>query len=98
MLKIKPGGKLSRKPERHPGRRNPDDREFDPRDFLDDVWPNFCQRMFGIREFARGLAFQYSVGSQHRHRRTLQSLVERLDCPIELMIANDPRVVFKMIE
>src|SRR5206468_228332 len=85
-----------RKPKRHPGCRDPYDRQFDPRDFLQNGRLNFCVWMFRIGKFARRLPLQHRVHSQHRHSRSLQSLVKWLDSPIEFVIANDQRVVCRM--
>src|SRR6266566_6511948 len=98
LLKIDSPGKFPRKPKRHPGCRDPYDRQFDPRDFLQNGRLNFCVWMFRIGKFARRLPLQHRVHSQHRHSRSLQSLVKWLDSPIEFVIANDPRVVSEMIK
>src|SRR6266436_1111711 len=98
LLKIDSPRKFARKPKRHPRRRDPNDRKLNPREFLQDEWVDFCERMFRIGKLARRLSLQYRIRSQHWHRRSLQSLVKRFDPPIEFVIANDPGVVTKMIK
>src|SRR5437899_822672 len=98
LPKIDSPRKFARKPERHPGRRDPNDRKLDPCDFLQNERPNFRKRMVSIGKFACRLSLQYRVRSQHRHCRSLQCLVKGFDSPIKFVIANDPGVVTKMIK
>ena len=98
LLKIDACRKLPRQPERHSRRGDPDDRKFYPGDFPRNERLNLCKRMSCVGKFASGLCLQHHVRGQNRHCRSLQSLVKRLDPPIEFVITHDPGVVLEVIE
>src|SRR5436190_9397829 len=98
MLKLNSTSKLRAKPKRHARRCNSNNRNFDSSDLLQDKGLDFCERMLRIRKFTGRLALQQRVRSQDWHCRSLQGLLKRRDSPVELMIADNPCVVFEMIE
>ena len=98
MLKIDPARKFRPKPERHSRRRHSDNCNLDSSNFFQDVRLNSRERIFRIGKFAGRFSFQQRVCGQDRHCRSLQRVFKRLNPPIKFMVADHPRVVFKMIE
>ena len=98
ILKIDPVSKFRSKPKRHARRRDSDNGKLDPLDLLQNERLNFREWMFRIGKFAGWFSLEHCVRSQHWHCRTLQRLLKRLHSPVELMIADNPCVVFEMIE
>ena len=98
VFKIEAADKFRAKPKRHSRRRHPDNGDFDPIDFLQDIRPNFCEWISRIQNFAAGFSFPRHVRCHHRHFGFCQRVHERLHAPIEFVIANDPGVVFQIIE
>src|SRR5207302_7815441 len=98
ILKINPAGKFRTQPKRHPRRCDSDDCKLDPSDILQDEGLDLREWMLRIRKFAGWSSLQDCVGGEHRHCRSSQRLHKRFGPPVELMIANDPRVVLEIIE
>src|SRR6266508_1464620 len=98
ILKIDPVGKFRSKPKRHPRRCDSDNSKLDPGNLLQNERLNPGEWVFCIGKFAGWFSFEYCVRTQHRHCRTLQYLLKRLHSPVELMVADNPRVVFEIIE
>jgi hypothetical protein len=98
ILKIDPSDKFRSKPKRHTRRRDSNDRDFNSCDLLHDIGLNFRERIFRIRNFASPSSFHQRIRGQHRHRRFFNGMQKRFDAPVKLVVANDPSVVFQMIE
>ena len=72
---------------------------LDPCDFLQNERLNFCKWMFRIRKFAGRFSFQSTCSQPELALLDLcNACSKRLDSPIEFVIADDPGVVFEMIE
>src|SRR5947199_6967624 len=98
ILKIDPTRKLRPKPEQHSRRRDSDDRKLDARDFLQRERLKLCEWMFCVRKFAGRFSLEHRVRGQEGHCRSFEWTSKSLDSPFKLVIADDPRAVFEIIE
>ena len=96
--KSDPVDKLRRKPKRHSGSREANNRDLDSGDFLQEEGLDFREGVTRITEVAGGFALEQGIGRQDRHGGALDGMKEGFDAPVELVIANDPGIVPEQVE
>src|SRR5262245_9161372 len=98
MPKIKSPGKFRPKPKRHPGRCDADDCDLDSSNLLQNGRLNFYKWVLRVWKFTGRFSFHQYVRGKDRHVRSLQCILKAFHPPIEFMIADDPSIVFEMVE
>ena len=96
IFKIKTANEFRPEPKRHSRSCHSDDRDSDSIELFQNVRLNLRERI--RRNLAAAFSFHRHVRRQYRHFRFHERVQERLHAPIELVITDDPGVVFQMIE